>query len=33
MGVVIDSSIFIAAKRGTFGWITFDADLGNEHQR
>jgi tRNA(fMet)-specific endonuclease VapC len=30
MGVVIDSSIFIAAERGRFDWIAFHADLGEE---
>jgi tRNA(fMet)-specific endonuclease VapC len=30
MGIVVDSSIFIAAERGRFDWIGFHAELGKE---
>ena len=30
MGVVVDSSIFIAAERARFDWIGFHAQLGTE---
>lgn len=30
MGVVVDSSIFIAAERGRFDWVGFHAEIGAE---
>ena len=30
MGVVVDSSIFIAAERGRFDWIGFHSHIGSE---
>jgi predicted nucleic acid-binding protein len=30
MGVVVDSSIFIAAERGRFDWTGFHAQLGEQ---
>ncbi len=30
MGVVVDSSIFIAAERGRFDWAAFHRQIGNE---
>ncbi|HEY5753519.1 MAG TPA: hypothetical protein VIT21_10245 [Chthoniobacterales bacterium] len=30
MGIVIDSSIFIAAERGLFDWIGFHSRIGSE---
>lgn len=30
MGVVVDSSIFVAAERGRFDWVGFHAELGAE---
>jgi predicted nucleic acid-binding protein len=30
MGIVIDSSLFIAAERGRFDWVGFHAQLGSE---
>ena len=30
MGVVVDSSIFIAAERGRFDWIGFHSQIGSE---
>jgi predicted nucleic acid-binding protein len=30
MGIVVDSSIFIAAERGRFDWIGFHSQIGSE---
>ncbi len=30
MGVVVDSSIFVAAERGRFDWVGFHAEIGAE---
>ncbi|MEO7319349.1 MAG: PIN domain-containing protein [Chthoniobacteraceae bacterium] len=30
MGVVVDSSVFIAAERGRFDWIGFHSQIGSE---